>query len=193
MSDTLKIIKCPACNCEMTKVFIADKAINVDVCANGCGGIFFDNQEIREFSDPCDNISEIKAVLEGKEFEPIYENISRVCPACGTSMTKTVVLGIQIDTCYNCGGIFLDYGEFELVRSAFKKRVKRQVIDFEKTSKNFEDVNQVCQDIIQGKDNEQFIEDSGFEKFSQVFFGRKHRYGFLNFLSDLFANPDNLL
>lgn len=51
MGDTEEIIKCPACDNEMQKIFITDKGINIDVCSNGCGGIFFDNKEIQEFSD----------------------------------------------------------------------------------------------------------------------------------------------
>jgi Zn-finger nucleic acid-binding protein len=50
MGDTEEIIKCPACDNEMQKIFITDKGINIDVCSNGCGGIFFDNKEIQEFS-----------------------------------------------------------------------------------------------------------------------------------------------
>ena len=59
MGDTEEIIKCPACDNEMQKIFITDKGINIDVCSNGCGGIFFDNKEIQEFSDKNADISEI--------------------------------------------------------------------------------------------------------------------------------------
>ena len=39
MADNFNIIKCPACQKEMKKVFIPEKGINVDVCVDGCGGI----------------------------------------------------------------------------------------------------------------------------------------------------------
>ena len=42
MADSTEILTCPACGEEMTKVFITDKGINLDVCSNNCGGIFFD-------------------------------------------------------------------------------------------------------------------------------------------------------
>lgn len=129
MTDTQKTLICPACGSEMTKLFVANKGISIDICANGCGGIYFDNQEIQEFSNPDEDISEIKKLLEGKNFMPVDENQVRVCPSCKTPMAKTNALGIQIDTCYKCGGIFLDNGEFELVKSKFKKRQKVQPID----------------------------------------------------------------
>lgn len=132
--DTLDNITCPACGADMTKVFIAEKGINVDICSNGCGGIFLDNQEIQEFSGETENISEIKQLLEGKNFMPVDESKQRICPACNTPMAKTNALGIQIDTCYKCGGIFLDKDEFERVRTNFKKRQKVRPVEINKNS-----------------------------------------------------------
>ncbi len=149
MADTEEIIKCPACGSEMTKIFIADKGINIDVCSNGCGGIFFDNKEIQEFSGENDNISEIKQALAGKNFMPVDENQTRICPACGTPMTKTRALGIQIDTCYKCGGLFLDNGEFELVRSKFPKKPKVKPVEYNPNSDiNMEEFYKDTQDEV---------------------------------------------
>ena len=44
MSDTAKTIKCPACGMEMVKIFDPGINMSVDVCVNGCGGIFFDDK-----------------------------------------------------------------------------------------------------------------------------------------------------
>ncbi len=128
MSDTEEIIKCPACGNEMTKIFIQGKCINIDICDKGCGGIFFDNTEIQEFSGENDDISEIMQVISNKNFMPADENKTRICPSCKTPMVKTNVFGVQIDTCYKCGGIFLDNGEFQRVRTSFKKRKKVQPV-----------------------------------------------------------------
>lgn len=124
MTDTLKIINCPSCGEEMTKIFIPEKGINVDVCDKKCGGIFFDNQEINEFSGKNDDISEIKSLLKNKNFLTNNENEIRICPVCGTKMVQPTISGVKIDTCYKCGGIFLDNGEFEKIRTKFKKHVK---------------------------------------------------------------------
>lgn len=129
MTDTQQNLICPACGCDMIKLFIADKAINLDICADGCGGIYFDNQEIREFSAENEDLSEIKQILEGKNFMPVDDTLTRICPVCKTPMVKTNAFGVQIDTCYKCGGIFLDNGEFEQIRTHFKKRQKVQMVD----------------------------------------------------------------
>ena len=49
MSDNKQTINCPACGKEMVKVFDKEKGINIDICLNGCGGIFFDNREFEKF------------------------------------------------------------------------------------------------------------------------------------------------
>ena len=134
MVDSQEILICPACGNEMKKIFIAEKGINIDICDKGCGGMFFDNQEIREFSSPNEDLSEIKSVLENKNFIPVDEKLLRTCPACKTPMVKTNSMGVQIDSCYNCGGLFLDNGEFEQIRTNFKKRQKVQQIDYNKKS-----------------------------------------------------------
>lgn len=147
MADTQNNLTCPACGAEMTKLFIANKAINIDICADGCGGIYFDNQEIQEFSGENDDLSEIKKLLEGKNFMPVDETQTRICPACKTPMAKTNAFGVQIDTCYKCGGIFLDNGEFEQIRTHFKKRQKVQQVNVNDTSKiNLQDFYNYEQD-----------------------------------------------
>lgn len=179
MSDTLKQMKCPACGNEMQKIFIADKSINIDVCLDGCGGIFFDNQEIQEFSNPYEDISEIKDLLKNKNFMPTDESQKRICPACNTPMAKTCALGVQIDTCYQCGGIFLDNGEFELVREKFKKRPPKPV-------RHISTANEInLNDFYRDAQNEKFAEDAGYAKFSSMFLKRHRRYSLLRLLAEL--------
>ena len=43
---------------------------------------------------------------------------ARECPIDGTSMGKDVVLGVIIDRCSSCGGVWLDGGELELIRES---------------------------------------------------------------------------
>ena len=134
MTDSQNNLICPACGSEMQKVFISDKAINIDICSNGCGGIFFDNKEIQEFSGVNDDIGEIKKLIENKNFMPVDETKTRICPACNTPMAKTNAIRVQIDTCYKCGAIFLDNGEFEQVRTKFKKRKKVTPVNLNQNS-----------------------------------------------------------
>jgi len=154
MTDTLENIHCPACGNEMTKVYISEKGINIDICANSCGGMYFDNQEIQEFSSPYDDLSEIKEFITGKNFMPVDESQTRICPVCKIPMIKTYALGIQIDTCYKCGGIFLDNEEFLKVKDKFKKRTKVQPVKLNSEI----DLREFYKDAQQ----EKFLEESGY-------------------------------
>jgi Zn-finger nucleic acid-binding protein len=37
------------------------------------------------------------------------------CPVCSTLLQPTERLGVEIDVCFNCGGIWLDRGELEKI------------------------------------------------------------------------------
>lgn len=118
MTDTqYYMMNCPACGKQMQKVFIEDANINVDICTDGCGGMFFDNRELEKFDEEHENADEIFKKIEGKEFTAVDENELRICPICDIPMVK---LGgknsVQIDVCNKCGGKFLDNGELQKIR-----------------------------------------------------------------------------
>lgn len=128
MADTLQPINCPACHKEFRKIFIPDLGINVDVCIDGCGGIFFDNREFKNFDEKAENIDDILSAIEGKEFEKVDETIPRTCPVCGSKMVKNYASAkheISIDDCYSCGGKFLDNGELLKIRAQFNTEKDR--------------------------------------------------------------------
>lgn len=123
MADNLKPIKCPACQKEMVKIFIPSQGINIDICLNGCGGIYFDNREFKKFDEQHENIEEITKAIEGKTFERVDGNEQRFCPACGAKMVKnysSIKRTILVDECYSCGGKFLDNGELQKIRAEYK-------------------------------------------------------------------------
>lgn len=138
MSDNFQTIRCPACGNKMKKVFIPSAGVNVDICVDGCGGIYFDRKEIQHFQKGNDNsYNEIKKELSGKIFTPVNQNETRVCPVCAAKMVKTKIQGlnVEIDTCYSCGGIFLDNGELELIRESMKKTSYQKV---QETNTNYQ-------------------------------------------------------
>lgn len=128
MTDTQKTLNCPACGKEMEKVFIPSQGINLDICTDGCGGIFFDNREFDSFDEKDEDISNIAEKLEGKKFQKPSENLTRVCPNCGAKMVKnhsSIHKTIEIDECYSCGGKFLDNGELVKIREEYDSNEQR--------------------------------------------------------------------
>lgn len=137
--DSKETLICPACGKEMEKIFIERANCLIDVCTNGCGGIYFDNREFKKFDENLESIDEIQAKLADKTFKKTDETFKRVCPACGMKMVKnsTSVKGeIIIDDCYSCGGKFLDFGELEKIRAEYptEEARKQAVVDYLKSS-----------------------------------------------------------
>lgn len=128
MADTKEIINCPACGKIMKKVFIPGEGINIDICMDGCGGIFFDNREFDKFNEENEDISAIIENYKGNTYTQVNDNTQRTCPVCGMKMvqnTSSVKKEVTIDECYGCGGKFLDYGELEKIRDEFKNDKER--------------------------------------------------------------------
>lgn len=116
MSDTKKLILCPACGEIMAKTYMPDAGLDLDFCDEGCGGIFFDNGELEQFDNPSKNADEILEVSETKFFNPVDTNITRKCPVCDIPMQKAKISDFEIDICPQCNGKFLDNGEFKKIR-----------------------------------------------------------------------------
>lgn len=128
MADSHQTLRCPACAKEMKKIFIPSEGINIDICTDGCGGIFFDNREFKMFDERHENIDDIIKAIENKEFDTVDESLPRYCPACGVKMVKnyaSIKKEVQVDDCYACGGKFLDHGELTHIRSQYETELER--------------------------------------------------------------------
>jgi len=123
MDNKEEIINCPACGKKMTKIKMEEQGVVVDVCLDGCGGIYFDNQEFKKFDEEHEDITPLVNAYLGKSFKfPGNGDGIRYCPVCGYSMVKNYASTkheIQIDDCYGCGGKFLDYSELTKIRAQY--------------------------------------------------------------------------
>ena len=128
MTDNNEILTCPACGKTMTKIFISSANCNIDVCLDGCGGIYFDNREFKKMDENAENIHELLDALNGRNFNKIDSTGDRICPICKHKMMKHFASAkheIEIDDCYNCGGIFLDGEELMKIRAQFATEQER--------------------------------------------------------------------
>lgn len=118
MADNKITLDCPACGKEMKKIYMEEAGVNIDICIDGCGGIFFDNRELEKFDEKHENIDEILNAIEGKHFQPVEDKEVRFCPVCEAPMTKMGAANgeVQIDVCHQCNGKFLDNGELQKIR-----------------------------------------------------------------------------
>jgi len=112
---------CPACDRSLEKVKIG--GIVVDVCKNGCGGIWFDKNELEKVDEQHEAAGEKLLDFLCDENIKVDFSKKRKCPVCnGIIMVKhfeSIKHEIEIDECYKCGGIWLDAGELRSIRKQF--------------------------------------------------------------------------
>ncbi|MFP4473670.1 MAG: zf-TFIIB domain-containing protein [Candidatus Omnitrophota bacterium] len=120
-------MECPACDNTLTEKEFG--GIAVDVCENGCGGIWFDNFELEKFDEQHEHAGE--ALLDVARDPDVQANIQekRQCPRCQDVVMRqrffSVKRGVTMDECAGCGGIWLDAGELRDIRKAFENEEQR--------------------------------------------------------------------
>ena len=127
-------MNCPACASPL-KALNVDGLV-VDVCRDGCGGVWFDNFELRRV-DALDE--KLGTALAHMEFNPdvVVLREKRPCPKCaGITMLQhkfSREKSVIVDECPSCGGIWLDGGELTEIRQPVVTKDERQ----QKTQKLF--------------------------------------------------------
>jgi hypothetical protein len=58
---------------------------------------------------------EQSARMATEERERIKQQHWMKCPKCGMDLQEIALLGVKVDQCANCGGIFLDAGEIDQI------------------------------------------------------------------------------
>lgn len=150
MKDTYEFIKCPACGKLMKKVFLEEQGFLVDICLDGCGGIWLDNREINKVDETREDITPLENAYEGKEFLKTDKTASRDCPLCGKPMVKNNVSAKQeilIDECYFCGGKFFDKDELEQMRNQYNSNDER-IADVKRLTENSEQMQIILERIL---------------------------------------------
>ena len=115
-------MKCPACKTALDKLTVNN--IELDICKAGCGGIWFDQFEFKKFDEPHEFAGETLLEIEtGWKITTIDHKAQRQCPRCEDAKLVQHFYSpkqqIEIDECYQCGGIWLDYGELIRIRNIF--------------------------------------------------------------------------
>ena len=120
-------MRCPACSNSMQQMNAG--GIKVDVCKGGCGGIWFDNFELKKFDEPHE--SEGVMLLEIERDESIVTDPEKrlKCPRCDDIVMMrhffSVKKKVEVDECPGCGGFWLDAGELANIRSLFETEEQR--------------------------------------------------------------------
>ncbi|MDU9050440.1 MAG: zf-TFIIB domain-containing protein [Candidatus Electrothrix sp. Rat3] len=116
-------MNCPVCNNTLTQVTIEN--IQLDVCKDGCGGIWFDRFELQKMDEPHEFTEEHLLDILGKESQRKTDTSQRLhCPKCRDVVMMrhfhSVKREVEVDQCPKCNGYWLDDKELFKIRRQFK-------------------------------------------------------------------------
>ena len=107
-------MKCPACKSPLREKGAG--GMTLDICYGGCGGIWFDKAELENVSArAATTLHSVWQVPVGK----VNLTEPRLCPRCPQQVLDrkwfSPLEKVEIDECPQCGGIWLDAGEFSRI------------------------------------------------------------------------------
>ncbi|MCZ7524992.1 MAG: zf-TFIIB domain-containing protein [Acidimicrobiia bacterium] len=123
-------VECPACGHATTERTI--DGTSFDVCAGGCGGIWFDWHELERVDEPGEAHGELLLDVPVDPGTVVDHDARRACPRCpGITMMRhyrSVKRRVEVDECASCGGYWLDAGELRQVREQFRSDDERRQV-----------------------------------------------------------------
>ncbi len=112
-------MNCPICAKPMVE---EDFGLKVQVCENGCKGIWFDLEGLQKLDQAGEGMG---AALAAALSSPRTNDAARgpiQCPRCSIQMHTHKFSRdkeVNVDECYKCGGFFLDSGELKAIRDHY--------------------------------------------------------------------------
>lgn len=145
---------CPACSEELERLNVA--GVELDICRDGCGGIWFDQHEFSKFDEPLEYAGdELLEIESGMKDTTLDRKAPRLCPRCDDQKMQRHFYSpkqeIEIDECDRCGGMWLDYGELIRIRNKFSSDETRAAYARHHLHKEF------------GEELAKFFSESGLE------------------------------
>jgi Zn-finger nucleic acid-binding protein len=114
-------MECPACGRALAERTVG--GLTVDVCRGGCGGIWFDQLELKKVDEPHEALGEELLSVERDPSVVVDFERRRTCPRCvGQVMMRhyfSIRRQVEVDECPRCAGFFLDAGELHAIREQF--------------------------------------------------------------------------
>ena len=104
--------------------------IVVDICKDGCGGIWFDNFELKKVDEKHETAGAVLLDVERNKDVKVDHSQPRICPKCDSQkMFKhfvSVKREVEVDECPACGGVWVDSGELGQIHNQFVTEEERK-------------------------------------------------------------------
>lgn len=105
-------MNCPACWRPMYETAVRE--VTVDVCKDGCAGVWFDAWELRKLEEGESADGAFLRVLRPRIDTDPERRARRFCPRDRVPLRRTFLgaeVALEIDTCSACKGLWIDPGE----------------------------------------------------------------------------------
>ena len=105
-------MNCPACNNELKALAVT--GVRVLACADSCGGLWFEWNEIKKLKDRNPAAGEALLHVERAEGVHVFRDIQHPCPKCMHTLLYRHCFNrrfrYEIDQCSKCAGFWVDVG-----------------------------------------------------------------------------------
>jgi Zn-finger nucleic acid-binding protein len=121
-------MECPACRGGLVE--ITSRQVVLDVCREGCGGIWFDRLELKQLDEPHEEVEALLLEIHAAGERAVDHEARRDCPRCdAVVLMRRFASGkreVAVDECPGCGGFWLDGGELPRIRSEYRTEAERK-------------------------------------------------------------------
>lgn len=110
-------MNCPVCSTAMVDEDFG--GVHVNVCRDGCQGLWFDWHELTRLDEGHEGVGRALESAMQSPRAPAAPRGRLQCPRCQIPMHAhryPRAQEVDVDECYGCGGFFLDPGELHAVR-----------------------------------------------------------------------------
>ena len=119
-------MKCLRCDQDLKTLMNGN--VEVDVCMDGCGGIWFDTAELKKMNEKHEVTPEFLKELGHARRNLVDKKERLTCPKCEAKMLRhfhSTRKEVEIDQCSQCYGHWLDGGELQKVINQYSTQEDR--------------------------------------------------------------------
>ena len=120
-------MQCPACESKLNEVDLY--GLRVDLCLNGCGGVWFDRFELNQANEIHADTVQRLFKTSTSEYSEKIKTKQRRCPKDKTIMQQhfySIKKEVEVDTCPCCAGIWLDRNELKAIQNEYDNALEKE-------------------------------------------------------------------
>ena len=120
-------MKCPCCAFDLIKM--KDNKLKVAICKKGCGGVWFDSLEFQKVKQEPKKYEKSIAIIDREKLKSDKQD-KKKCPQCKDIVMMcnyfSVKQELEINTCAQCGGVWLQCGTLGEIVKMYKTGQDRE-------------------------------------------------------------------